>query len=595
MAIVVNDIRAICSVLEKNQVQGVRAIGSEAGLKKDKASEIITKVKLSGLTPSEILQKTNADIYDLFSLRTDRKDWILPDFEKVYLFVFGKRNAKGTKQHSVEEAWHQLYLVEIFNFTKPVNPYCTGDELPDKCLSYSSFLRKFNEWVALNRTVNAEECFADPGYASEINIASPAAVCQIDASGDYEFWQLPNGKVVKSVAFAAVLPYSRLTFLWLGPDHKRETWLRFVIALFKFLGGSCACIKSDNESCLIRRSKVGVGANGRPVYSILPNHQVSFVVDQFDAEWFLCDAEKPTWKGLCERMIEAYQIYEGEVLGRSEDCLAVAESYDSINEKLLIDVNAFNNRNLKDRKFSRTAYFEEHERPYLQPLPDYEVKIPQKVSEHTVNVSGFIRFEGNDYYAGVENTTKCVVAALWPNNDVNIHLFPGYKMLKHHVLRPKGPSVLQVKDPADYTPQEKYVARTIDDFTELAKKFPLLTDALIELFKQFLAHSRANNTEKTATLNRVIKRCEQFYDANSAELLLAIQGILHAGCFKNDVVLHVIEDFVGKSPKQTRRSKVQLELAELQAQNNVESPQKGCEDIMNQLICSINNQKRGDA
>lgn len=555
-------VRRICTEMAKPAAPSLRELGEKLHISKDTVSKVLKAIEDAGKDPAAVITLSHAEIDQIIPLNEVRQNWIEPDWNEVFIYRFGTRNYRKPI-HTMEETWRDSYVLKKFTVDiRSINRGTVKAALPDGCMPFVTFSRQFNDR-------HKERCpmlddSEGTALASSISASSPGSAVMIDASGDPVYWRRSNGTVEKGVLYVAVLQYSGLTFAWIGPDHKLMTWMRFVIAMLKFYGGAPACIISDNEASICQRSVIGVTADGKELRSITINPSFTRITDPAGIEWKQCEPYKSRHKALGERTVKLYQDFgiPGQVLCRSREDLPIADTLEQLNEYLLIDVNTINDQLLKDRKFSRRAYFELYEREYLSPLPELDLNLPVDSVKRTVSDSGYARYKGNFYYAGTEHTGSLVQVEVFEDDTLKISLRPGLELLKtHKVDRGCHPRMQYIKSKSDYSDKEKYVSRSLEELTAYAHKhFPAVSAELAQVFTEFFAHSRMNDIHKTSVCNNILDLCTNCCSSHQEQLLSGLQHILREGVYDNTKMKRILQDYIGRRRAENKFASAQQEL-----------------------------------
>lgn len=556
-------VRQICTDMAKPDAPSLRELADKLHISKDTVAKVIKAFKEAGKDPAEVKTLSYAEIEQIIPLNETRQHCIEPDWNDAFIYRFGTRNYRNKPIHTMEETWRDSYVLKKFTVgIRNINRGTVKSALPDGCMPFVTFSRQFN-------VRNKERCpmlddSDGTALASSISASSPGSVVMIDASGDLVYWRRPNGTIEKGVLYAAVLQYSGLTFAWIGPDHKLITWMRFVIAMLKFYGGAPACVVCDNEASICQRSVICVNADGRKIYSITINPSLTRITDPAGIEWKQCDPYKSRHKALGERTVRLYQDFNipGQVLGRSEDDLPIADTLEQLNEYLLIDINTINDQPLKDRKFSRRAYFELYEREHLSPLPELDLNLPVDSVKRTVSDSGYARYQGNFYYASTGHQGCRVLVEVFEDDTLKISLLPKLELLKtHKVDRGCHPRMQYIKSKSDYSDKEKFVARTLEELAADAHKhYPAVSAELEQVFTGFFAHSRMNDIQKTSVCNNILDLCFNCYSSHQEQLLAGLQHILREGIYDNIKMKRLLQEHIGKRRVVNKFASAQQEL-----------------------------------
>lgn len=578
MAIDIKTTRSTLEALAKQPNQSIRTLAGKKGIGKDKAYKLKEKLDELQLTAEQIAQMPDSELSVLFMSSQDRKSWHYPDFLAVFNHIYKNKDHKPGSDAALVAAWRELYLQGVFKIDRDINPAYPGP-LPEGCMPFATFRRKYRQWEELNNVEPVLAASSETGpIPSEITETTPGSQMQIDASGDPFFWKMLKAKgLIKSHLFVAVLPYSGLAFAWLGPDLSARSWCLFLIAAVTFFQGCPYTCKSDNDGGIIKRRKIKA-VNGEDKYSNTLNTTVRYVSGLLGLEWILCDPLKPTAKGMVERIVGAFQRFHGVVLGHGRDDAPVAVSYEHINEMLLQDVAEFNSRPVKDRKFSRQAFFDLFERQHLAPCPNLDFCIPDKVEDnHSVSVSGYTRIRGNNYFVGEKYAACAVKVLFFPDNKIEILMGDTGVKLKEYTLHTAAtPRVLNIKHEEDYTSDELYVSRSLDELMQYSSRhMPDIAVELNQVLSEFFAHSRLPDVDKTRSGNRLLELCKEFYNCAATQLKQGLDCILHSGKFDNLTIISVLEDFISVStttaPRLSAAKTRQLMKGKTKAKSNPKS------------------------
>lgn len=563
-------------------------IANEAQCSESSIRRLNDRLKDSGLTPSELLDMDNVKLNAYFGFAgKGRSDKISPDWQQVCVFVHGKAAKDNKKEHTLEQAW--INYVRDNGFKEEVISRDLKN-LPEELLSYSAFTAGFRRWF--ERCEVFDVTVSD--FCSKINQVCPASQIMIDASGDLVCWKDLNGTVHKSVLFVGVLCYSGLTFAYMGPDHSQNTWLNFIIAMLRWLNCTAACIKSDNETALVIRKKGEVAQNGKRLYAFEPHPKVLALADQLGIEWVLCEPGQPRQKALCERIVGVYQRIKGHALGRSMDDLPVVMNEEELNKLLLKDVDDFNSKRLSCREFSRQAFYDLHEKPHMQALPEQMPSAEQKFETRLVSTKGYVRFQGHNYFVAKNAIGKRVRVIETQGGRLQIWSVkpaPGKKLKEYEIEYKATPRSCFIKHKEDYSPAERYVSRDVNELCKAASDYPLIESLLQKIFRQFFERSGIPDADKTRTCNNVLKLCREHYPDNAADLKEALEAIEFSGKYDNVSILSCLRGCLNHAGKRDKaRCKIRASATMICGQSGDDADNQP--DHANDYVNKLKNAKR---
>lgn len=554
MTLDVSQIRVFLEKKADGSKLSAAKIAKEADCSESSIRRLNNRLKYSGLTPAELLDMDSVKLNIYFGFAGEgRSGKASPDWRQVCLFVYGKAAKDNKKEHTLEQAW--INYVRANGFTEEVVSRDLKN-LPNELLSYSAFTAGFRHWF--ERCEVFDVTVSD--FCSKINQVCPASQIMIDASGDPVCWKDLNGTVHKSVLFVGVLCYSGLTFAYLGPDHSQITWLNFIIAMLRWLNCTAASIKSDNETALVIRRKSEVAPNGKKLYAFEPHPKILALTDQLDIEWVLCEPGEPRQKALCERMVGVFQRIKGHVLGRNPDDLPVAMNEEELNKLLLKDVADFNSKRLSGREFSRQAYYDLHEKPYMYALPEHMPSAEQKFETRLVSTKGYVRFQGHNYFVAKSAIGKRVRIIETQGGKLQIWSVkpaPGKKLKEYEIEYKATPRSCFIKHKEDYSPAERYVSRDVNELCQAASDYPLIEGLLQRVFRGFFEQSRIPDADKTRTCNNVLKLCKEHYPDHASDLKEALGAIEFSGKYDNVSILSCLREHLSRAAnKSNARCKI---------------------------------------
>lgn len=457
-------------------------------------------------------EATDEQLIEIFAFERCHKQFIEPKWEEIFDYLYPPRTwRKDTR--SIESAWRNCYLKDKFNI-KGINRYCP-DELPDGCMSYNTFVRRFDRYR------NNRSLFPKLSNTCSIEQYSPASQMAIDGVGDKIIWHDRQGNTYSGTMFVSVLTFSGLTFAYICPKARTVDWMTFLQKSLQYIGGVPASVKSDNDVSLCYRVRHS-NAYGKVYCTSTPNANAKFLANSYGFEWVLTGVAKPRDKALCERIVKLYEDFKsGLVLGNP---YVVADNIEELNRLLAQDIESINNSIISGKDFSRRAFFEENERKYLAPLPNSSyMPIFSELGSYIVNSRGYVRFKGNDYFLGNIYVSHRVLCNLTPDNIIEFLDYDTLSVIEAYPLNHDvNPRPLRFKHDKYKSSIEKHLSASLDAFIKKSELFPDLKEELKFLFNHFWAKNTLPTIDKTNTCHEIIKLAE-----NAPDRALFKQALMH--------------------------------------------------------------------
>ena len=118
---------------------------------------------------------------------------------------------------------------------------------------------------------------------------------------------------------------------------------------------------------------------------------------------------------------------------------------------------------------------------------------------------GYVRLKGNDYFVGKEYCGLQVTCFQTSADRFSIRLFNAIGELTSYKID-NSPSIRikRIKHSKDYSPKEKAMTRTIDDYLRLSHEVPVIEKELSEFFS-YVFHSCTsfNDVDRVTVCNRI--------------------------------------------------------------------------------------------
>lgn len=188
------------------------------------------------------------------------------------------------------------------------------------------------------------------------NVYEPGREMQFDFAGD-GLWIVDKstGEAVPAIVLVCVLPYSMLSYVTALPSAKMEYLFQALSKAVEYFGGVAEISKTDNMRQWIKKANR---------YEPTLNEAASQWCLHYGTDLDECRSRKPRDKGPAESLVnQAYRYYYSRI------CRETFFSIEELNRKLDELNDLYNNRDRKNKTYSRREQFEKEELPYLLPLP----------------------------------------------------------------------------------------------------------------------------------------------------------------------------------------------------------------------------------
>ena len=313
--------------------------------------------------------------------------------------------------------------------------------MPDFIYIHNELKRKKQTKVTLSllyeeyKEANPNNCYGSTQfrkyYSKFLNKINPS-MKMVHLSGeklfvDYSGLTIPivnqrTGEIIKAQVFVAVLGASGYTYVHATYSQKQKDFILSHTKAYDFFEGTPLIVVPDNlKSAVIKHSKKdGIVINES--YAALARHY-NMVVSP-------ARPYKPKDKSKAEQGVQGIQRWILAVL-RHQTFFSVDELNDAIS--LLLD--KYNNKIVKRFNKSRTAMFEELDKPFLQALPK-EKYIYREFKEALVSQSYHIFLEGCEYSVPYKYLGFRVFVA-YSNQSVAIY-YKGVQIALHPKLHFSG-------------------------------------------------------------------------------------------------------------------------------------------------------------
>ncbi len=460
-------------------------------------------------------------------VKPNDKNFIQPNYEEIkkFLSLPGSydSNKSSKPRVTLASAWKEKYLIPNLGESAFDSGEVTYSNLPQNIMSFSTFRRGYRNYLKSHGIVeDNSDKYSTFAY---LNDCGPAGQIMIDGVGDKLIWKDPNNQEHVSRVLVGVMVYSGYIFALVVKDFTGISWLKFVQAMFNHIGGCTYSIKSDNDAGLTTNAFSSRGANGRVYHTKQHNEKVRLLEDYYGIEFILGKKHTPRAKAMVERAVLTTERLM-EKLSPS-GTMPLALDLDDLNKQLAQLVNEYNSKPITGQKLSRLFYFSNEEKPYLKPLPQRKVNF-ESATKTTVSIRGYIRYQYNDYYVGVERCSQNILCLINQDGKLELRDFKTLELIVTYKLPTlQEPRIMRYKDPKFYSKDEKYMTRNLKEFLKLSEEYVVFSEQLKAVMRKIWEKEQTPNLDKTQESNQLLAFCSKYelYSSQLKEMLLKILSI----------------------------------------------------------------------
>ena len=511
----------------KSQGYSNKTTAKLVGLSDSSVDRFVLKQKDSGLTFEQLSQLRDIELELIVWKRPLSNNFIQPNYEEVkkFLSLPGSYDSKKSLKPRVTlaTAWKEKYLIPNLGENALSNGEVTYSKLPQNIMSFSTFRRGYRNYLKSHGIVeDNSDKYSTFAY---LNDCGPAGQIMIDGVGDKLIWKDPNNEEHVSRVLVGVLVYSGYIFVLAVKDFTSVSWLKFIQAMFNHIGGCTYSIKSDNDAGLTTIAFSSRGVNGRVYHTKQHNEKVRLIEDYYDVEFILGKKHTPRAKAMVERAVLTVEQLMEKLSPSGTTPLAL--DLDDLNKQLAQLVNEYNAKPISGQQLSRLYYFNKEEKPYLKPLPNDKVNF-ESATKATVSIRGYIRYQYNDYYVGVERCSQNILCLINQDGKLELRDFKTLEIIVTYKLpTQQEPRIMRYKDPKFYSNDEKYMTRNLKDFLKLSEEFVVFSEQLKAVMRKIWEKVNTPNLDKTQESNQLLEFCSKYetYGSQLKEMLLKILSI----------------------------------------------------------------------
>ena len=247
----------------------------------------------------------------------------------------------------------------------------------------------------------------------------PADRVEVDWFGTtMEVYDQYTGEAYTAYLFCGTLPFSMLSFIYACPDMKINSWIDCHIRMFEYFGGIPRLLIPDNL-------KTGVISNKKYEDPVL-NRSYQEMADHYGITIIPARVRAPKDKAAAEGTVGdgTYTII-GHLRNRK------FFSFDDLNNAISEELEKFNNRPFQKKDGTRRSVYEDEEKPFMKPLPEYPFEL-SSWKKATVQLNYHIQIDKMNYSVPYEYVGKRVDVKL-SKDTVNIY-YSGLQIASHKRL-----------------------------------------------------------------------------------------------------------------------------------------------------------------
>lgn len=322
--------------------------------------------------------------------------------EELFLLLFPDKQLR--KSSETELDWEKIFAELKRPGVKLRLLYEERVESQGLALSYSQFCRRFNKWavsknLAMRQSHVAGECLFIDFSGMTASITNP-----------------DTGEVIVVQIFVATFGASNYTYFEAVASQKLQDWIEAHIRAFKFFGGVPKFLVPDNL-----KSAVSDAEQFDPIL----NRTYQRFAAHYNVGVKPARPRKPKDKAKVEK---AVQHTEYRALAKIRDRTFL--SLNELNQELKLLCEEINNEPFQKLSGTRASWFEQVDKPALQPLPSEDFEFENWIVGYRVPRDYHVNVHGHHYSVPFKlahqvvdiRFTKYTVEILFGNTRVASHV-----------------------------------------------------------------------------------------------------------------------------------------------------------------------------
>jgi len=355
-----------------------KSIGERTGLPRNSVKKYIRLFLASGKSPEELNLLSDADLEQFFMDMVPRyhiEDD--PRFKTLQEFFPQVEKALKSRENTKEKLWQQYVL-----------QHPDGYRLTQFKQYYLRWLKVRNPVMHIEHKAG-EKMYVD--YAGEkLQVGNPGSEDAFEAE-----------------VFVAVLGGSQLTFVEATYSQKKEDFIKSCENALHYYEGVPNAIVTDNLKSAVTKSNR---------YEPTLNEAFRDFVSHYSMAALPAAPYKPKHKALVEGAVKIlYRSLYSAVNRRTWSSL------EALNSAIREALEAYNNRPMKGRPYSRRQLFEETERQALNPLPEKRYELKRRYVATVMKNNYVCLAEDKHYYSVPYRYIGKKVTLLYSDSEVEVY------------------------------------------------------------------------------------------------------------------------------------------------------------------------------
>lgn len=495
----IETIRKMISLIVSQPDISNRKLAQNLGIGRTSASKYRALLTQANISLESLSDLSDEVFSKICGFTTKQAAFVEPDWEEIRLYLSTKR-VWGKMLPTERSAWVNLYLKQYF-------PNFSGEDcLPDGCMSERTFNRRYSKYLH----DKGLDILRHQPYSN--NNFGPASMVEIDTIGDRFEYVNAKGEHQKAVIFTAVLKYSGYIYAEAMSSGSGICWAVAIINALYFFEGVPEVLRCDNDKALCQY--------GSPTRL---RATIEMVVREFKLGTDLCPVRSPKWKGTNERANLTLQKHLFESQPKSS--IPHVDDLTHLNRVLLQEVMNINTASRSHGQLSRLEVFKRYEKPL--PLVRPTVKY---MSYAFVRKNGYVTYQNNYYYAGIEQIGKTIIIENNMGKNINLRKDGNLKVLVSYELDKNAISPRHYhKADCFKTETEQVTSRPkewfISAFENLTEPHDAIVKAIQWLFETFKS--------STPVATRLCNQIYNLYSKNPQDidcLNATCEEIIKKGC-----------------------------------------------------------------
>lgn len=364
-----------------------QSIGERTGLPRNTVKKYIRLFLASGKSTQEIDLLDDTEMEQMFMDMTPRhhiEDD--PRFKALEAFYPVMEKALKSRQNTKEKLWQQYILLH-----------------PDG-YRLTQFKRYYIQWLKVHNPVMHIDHKA--GEKMYVDYAGEKLVVLNPETED----------IIEAEVFVAVLGASQLTYVEASYSQQKEDFIKSCENALHYFGGVPNAIVTDNLKSAVTKSNR---------YEPTLNEAFRDFVSHYSMAALPAAPYKPKHKALVEGAVKIlYRSMYSVVNRKAWSCMEL------LNGEIREVLEAYNNRPMKGRPYSRRQLFEDTERQALNPLPEKRYELKRRYVATVMKNNYVCLAEDKHYYSVPYRFIGKKVTLLYSESGVEV--FHRYERIAFH-------------------------------------------------------------------------------------------------------------------------------------------------------------------